>query len=178
MWERTQPIDFKIRPPRNHLPDTLRQGYLCASEDCRSSTKFIDAALHQRWTHTCLGTLGDVSLCLWMVPFVLLLAEATPLFQRPLSAPSSALCRLGLFSFLTLALSFLSFPFVFFPVGGQALTAHFEKATVSAGCTILAGCLAGCGGGILADLLRFVFVRSSSVNVSLRVVGRGTRHSE
>eukprot|EP00752_Nemacystus_decipiens_P006848 g6150.t1 len=35
----------------------------------------------------------------------------------------------------------------------KALMAHFEKATVSAGCTILAGCLAGCGGGILADLL-------------------------
>ncbi|CAM9441189.1 unnamed protein product, partial [Hapterophycus canaliculatus] len=36
---------------------------------------------------------------------------------------------------------------------GIALTAQYEKATVSAGCTILCGTLAGCGGGILADLL-------------------------
>jgi len=43
---------------------------------------------------------------------------------------------------------------------GQALTAQYEKATVSAGCTILAGCLAGCGGGILADLLRLVCSQS------------------
>jgi len=43
---------------------------------------------------------------------------------------------------------------------GQALSAQYEKATVSAGCTILAGCLAGCGGGILADLLRLVCSQS------------------
>eukprot|EP00904_Undaria_pinnatifida_P004432 jgi/Undpi1/13990/HiC_scaffold_9.g03641.m1 len=35
----------------------------------------------------------------------------------------------------------------------KALTAHYEKATTSAGCAILCGTLAGCGGGILADLL-------------------------
>ncbi|CBN75128.1 expressed unknown protein [Ectocarpus siliculosus] len=35
----------------------------------------------------------------------------------------------------------------------KALTAHFEKAKMSAICTILCGTLAGCGGGILADLL-------------------------
>ncbi|CAM9260817.1 unnamed protein product, partial [Scytosiphon promiscuus] len=35
----------------------------------------------------------------------------------------------------------------------MALTAQYEKATISVGCTILCGTLAGCGGGILADLL-------------------------
>ncbi|CAM9205982.1 unnamed protein product [Ascophyllum nodosum] len=35
----------------------------------------------------------------------------------------------------------------------KALTAHFEKARLSTGCAILCGTLAGCGGGILADLL-------------------------
>lgn len=40
--------------------------------------------------------------------------------------------------------------------GSQALTAHYEKATSSPLCTILCGTIAGCGGGILTDLLRYV----------------------
>lgn len=71
----------------------------------------------------------------------------------------------------------LSFPLLFSSCVGQALTAHFEKATMSAGCTILAGCLAGCGGGILADLLRYgTYVCVKSVRSSIicrRLVGQG-----